>query len=106
MSVRRFTSLAAVSCIYDKIVENKHPTSKLSSPSTVKGHKAGTAAQTDTRTNRGNNFAGVTRSLLMAFFQHVALSGNEIYTFCLDFHTDRKVFPKESCLINALNMTN
>jgi len=70
-SVNRLASLAAVSCIYDKVVENKRPTSKLSSPSTVKGHKAGTAAQTDTRTN---DFAGVTQSLLVALFFHMLLS--------------------------------
>lgn len=99
-SVKRFASLAAVSCIYDKVVEKQ--TSHLKAVITINSQRPqGWHCSADRHKDKLCRCHTITSAGFV--FPHAARFRN---AFCLDFYTDRKGFPKESDLIYALNMTN
>lgn len=106
-SVNRFASLATASCIYDKVVEKQ--TSHLKAVITInsqrpQGWHCSADRHKDKQRERLCRCHTVTSGGFV--FPHAAQFRIELYAFRLDFYTDRKGFPKESCLIYALNMTN
>lgn len=102
-----FASLAGASCIYDKVVEKQ--TSHLKAVITInsqrpQGWHCSADRHKDKQRERLCRCHTVTSGGFV--FPHAAQFRIELHAFCLDFYTDRKGFPKESCLIYALNMTN